>query len=110
MNFKFENQLFTQIWLIAPNLKLQLTKIWGPKYGPSLTEQEQQQEEELCKTSSRHCSLKSGLDLASLVGKLGLGCSLNDKNNALLRGAIIKKRENLGKFTIRLDPTPQVIS
>ena len=29
-------------------------------------------------TSSRYCSLKSELDWARLVGKLGLGCSLTD--------------------------------
>ena len=35
------------------------------------------QEAEFCKTSSRHCNLKSELDLASLVGKLGLGFRQN---------------------------------
>ena len=40
LDFQFENQLLTQIWVIAPNLKFAIDPNLGqcPKYRPSLTD------------------------------------------------------------------------
>ena len=68
-------------WTVKMSPRQLITHTDGLTIQPSRLEEE----DKFCKTNCRHCSLKSELDLARLVGKLGLGGSLTDFGTGFLK-------------------------